>query len=104
MPFDGVLTHFMAEELNSRLSGGRIGKIYQISRDTIILQIRAGGENYRLLISSNASSPRIHLTEKQYETPDNPPVFCMVLESTVRSKDPTEAAVLSVHHNGGRSY
>jgi len=79
MPFDGVLTHFMAEELNSRLSGGRIGKIYQISRDTIILQIRAGGENYRLLISSNASSPRIHLTEKQYETPDNPPVFCMVL-------------------------
>ena len=86
MPFDGVLTHFMAEELNSRLSGGRIGKIYQISRDTIILQIRAGGENYRLLISSNASSPRIHLTEKQYETPDNPPVLHGPSKAPVRGK------------------
>ena len=69
----------MAEELNNRLPGGRIGKIQQIKRDTIILHIRASGENYRLLISSNASSPRIHLTWKQYESPNNPPVFCMVL-------------------------
>lgn len=79
MPFDGILAHFMAEELNNRLSGGRIGKIHQISGDTILLQIRAGGENHRLLISSNASCPRIHLTERQYETPENPPVFCMLL-------------------------
>lgn len=79
MPFDGIVTHFMAEELNSRLAGGRIGKIYQISKDTVILHIRAGGENHRLLISCNASSPRIHLTARQFETPDNPPVFCMLL-------------------------
>jgi len=79
MPFDGILSHFMAEELDSRMAGGRIGKIHQISRDTIIIQIRAGGENYRLLISSNASSPRIHLTGRQYESLENPPVFCMVL-------------------------
>ena len=43
MPFDGILTHFMAEELNNRLSGGRIGKIQQIKRDTIILHIRPAG-------------------------------------------------------------
>jgi len=79
MPFDGILAHFMAEELNRVLIGGRIGKIQQVTRDTIILHVRAGGENHRLLISSNASSPRIHLTGKQYESPDNPPVFCMVL-------------------------
>jgi len=79
MPFDGILAHYMAEELNRKLSGGRIGRIHQIARDTIILHVRAGGENYRLLISSNASSPRIHLTGNQYENPDNPPVFCMVL-------------------------
>lgn len=79
MPFDGILTHFIADELNNRLSGGRIGKIYQISRDTIILYVRAGGENYRFLATCNASSPRIHLTENQYEPPENPPVFCMLL-------------------------
>lgn len=79
MPFDGILTHFMAEELNTRLCGGRIGKIYQISRDTIMLYVRANGENYKLFATCNASSPRIHLTENQYETPENPPVFCMLL-------------------------
>jgi predicted ribosome quality control (RQC) complex YloA/Tae2 family protein len=79
MPFDGILTHFMAAELHGTLSGGRIGKIWQLGRDTIIMQVRAGGENYRLLASCNAASPRIHLTEKQYENPENPPVFCMLL-------------------------
>lgn len=79
MPFDGILAHFMAKELDSTLSGGRIGKIHQISRDTIIIQVRAAGENHRLLVSSNPSSARIHLTDRQYESPDSPPVFCMVL-------------------------
>lgn len=79
MPFDGILTHFMAKELTEILGGGRIGKIYQLGKDTVTMQIRANGENYRLLVSSNAASPRIHLTAKQYENPETPPVFCMLL-------------------------
>ncbi|MCX7773002.1 MAG: NFACT family protein [Clostridia bacterium] len=79
MPFDGIFTKTMAQELNALLSGGRIGKIYQMDKDSIVLQIRANGENYRLLVSSNAAAARIHLTDKQYENPDTPPVFCMLL-------------------------
>lgn len=83
MPFDGILTHFMAKELTEMLGGGRIGKIYQVGKDTVTMQIRANGENHRLLVSSNAASPRIHLSDKQYENPDNPPVFCMLLRKHI---------------------
>lgn len=79
MPFDGILTNKISEELNSILIGGRIGKIHQIGRDAIVIQIRATGKNYRLLLSCNAASARIHLTDRQFENPDTPPVFCMLL-------------------------
>lgn len=79
MPFDGILTNSVAKELNKTLSGGRIGKIHQMGRDALVIQIRAGGDNYRLLISCNATSARIQLTERQFENPEIPPVFCMLL-------------------------
>lgn len=79
MPFDGILTNSIAEELNQRLLGGRIGRIHQITGDALVLQIRAAGENHRLLLSCNPSSARIHLTERQYENPSTPPLFCMLL-------------------------
>jgi len=79
MPFDGILTNSIAKELNDVLSGGRIGKIHQIGRDALLMQIRASKDNYRLLISCNPSSARIQLTERQFETPETPPVFCMLL-------------------------
>jgi len=79
MPFDGILSNCIAKELNNMLSGGRIGKIRQIGHDALLLQIRAARDNYRLLISCNPSSARIQLTERQFEGPDTPPVFCMLL-------------------------
>ena len=79
MPFDGILTNSMAKELNQMLLGGRIGKVHQVNRDALVIQIRAAGENHRLLLSCNPSSARIHLTEKQYENPTTPPLFCMLL-------------------------
>lgn len=79
MPFDGILTKYMAGELNEKLGGGRIGKIYHLNKDSILLLVRAGGENHKLLVTSNPASPRIHLTEKSYDTPENPTMFCMLL-------------------------
>jgi len=79
MPFDGFVTQCIAEELNILLAGGRIDKIQQPERDEIRLTIRNNGVNYRLLMSSNAASPRIHLTESVKENPEKAPMFCMLL-------------------------
>ena len=83
MPFDGFVTRCVAEELNIILTGGRIDKIQQPERDEVRLTIRNNGSNYRLLLSSNAASPRIHLTEGHRENPERAPMFCMLLRKHI---------------------
>lgn len=79
MPFDGVVVKNVVNELSDALTGGRIEKIYQPEPDEIILNIRSKGQNHKLVLSANASNPRIHLTGVSKENPSTPPVFCMLL-------------------------
>ena len=79
MSLDGITTHFLSQELSDILQGGRIDKVYQPKRYEILLHIRSGSENYRLLLSANPSGPRIHLCNYIRENPALPPHFCMLL-------------------------
>ena len=92
MPFDGIVTKCVAEDLHARLSGGRIEKIHQPERDEIHLLVRSRGENHRLLLSANPAHPRIHLTQSAKENPLNAPLFCMVLRKHLAG-----GKVLSIH-------
>lgn len=79
MPMDGITIGAVVFELQSRLSGGRVEKITQPEKDEIILQIRSGGENHRLLLSASASHARLHLTNTVKKNPEQAPLFCMLL-------------------------
>lgn len=79
MPFDGVVAKNVVMELSENIVGGRIEKIYQPEHDEVILLVRAKGQNLKLVLSANASYPRIHITNLSKENPLNPPVFCMLL-------------------------
>lgn len=79
MAFDGIVTRAITRELSELLTGGRISKIYQPAAADLLLQIRAGGKNVKLLISANSTYPRIYLTESSYPNPTEPPMFCMLL-------------------------
>lgn len=79
MPFDGVVAKCMAIELNSSLSGGRIEKIYQPQRDEIVLHILSQSGVKKLLLCTNPSCPRIHITGTANANPEKPPMFCMLL-------------------------
>ncbi|KZZ82902.1 Rqc2 family fibronectin-binding protein [Bacillus sp. SJS] len=79
MSFDGIFTYAMTKELQGKLGNGRISKIYQPYKNELILQIRSGGTNYKLLISAHPSYARIHLTNENYDNPSSPPMFCMLL-------------------------
>ena len=83
MPFDGIVTKCIVNELNDLLSGGRIDKVFQPENDEIVMLIRAKGQNHRLVASANASNPRLHLTTLQKENPATPPVFCMLMRKHV---------------------
>jgi len=79
MPLDGIVADCITKELNLKLTGGRIDKIFQPEPDEIIMFIRAKGANNKLLLSANPNYPRIHLTEISKDNPSTPPVFCMLL-------------------------
>lgn len=79
MSFDGLFTRAVALELAAHLKGGRINKIHQPYKNEIILIIRAGGQNHRLLLSAHPSYARVQLTNETTGNPSEPPMFCMLL-------------------------
>ena len=79
MPLDAITMTAVAEELRSVLLGGKVDKIYQPTRDEVVLHMRAGGGNVKLLLSANPAHPRAQLTTIPRENPETPPMFCMLL-------------------------
>ena len=79
MPLDALCLTAVAGEVRSAVHGGKIDKIYQPTRDEVVLYIRGPAGNVRLLLSANPGHPRAHLTERNRENPEQPPMFCMLL-------------------------
>lgn len=79
MPMDALCLSAILRETRAAAVGSRIDKIYQPSRDEILLQLRGTAGACRLLLSANSARPRIQLTEIPRENPAEPPMFCMLL-------------------------
>jgi predicted ribosome quality control (RQC) complex YloA/Tae2 family protein len=79
MALDGLVLSSIVYTMHLSLHGGRIDKIFQPDRHTIIIIVRQPGANIRMLASSDAQQARIQLTHIQQENPDTPPAFCMLL-------------------------
>ena len=79
MPLDAITMTAVASELRSALLGGKVDKIYQPTRDEVVLHMRANGGNVKLLLSANPAHPRAQLTAIPRENPETPPMFCMLL-------------------------
>ena len=82
MAFDGLFTRAMTKQLQ-QLHSGRITKIHQPNAMEVILQIRAAGQNYKLLVSIHPSYARVHFTDQQIDNPAEPPMFCMLLRKHI---------------------
>ena len=78
MAFDGIVTKVITSELQE-LSGARIDKIFQPSKNNVILGLYNNGKNYALNICIDPSNYRIHLTTHSKPNPKNALNFCMVL-------------------------
>ncbi|WP_010649411.1 Rqc2 family fibronectin-binding protein [Oceanobacillus massiliensis] len=79
MPFDGIVTRAVTEELKDKLVSGKITKIYQPTATELIFTIRSQGKNHTLLFSVHPTYARFHLTDDSYTNPKEAPMFCMVL-------------------------
>ncbi len=79
MSLDGAFLHIVKGEL-SPLIGSRVDKVYQPSREEIVLSLRTFRDGTKKLIfSANSMSARVNLTEAAFENPQQPPMLCMLL-------------------------
>jgi predicted ribosome quality control (RQC) complex YloA/Tae2 family protein len=85
MSLDGFSMYPLVRELNAALLGGRIDKITQPNKQTVLLSIRQPGKNLWLHISVNPQNPVIYIAKNNLESPAAPPVFCMVLRKHIET-------------------
>lgn len=79
MALDAALLELTARELKQRLADARIDKIFEPTRDEVVLHLRTRTENHRLLVSARSGSARVCITQETFENPATPPSFCMLL-------------------------
>jgi len=85
MAYDGIVVRAITDELGEVLKDGRIDKIHQPEKDTIIISVRTRNGGYRLLLCANPSCARVHLASSGMENPMSPPMFCMLLRKHIGS-------------------
>lgn len=78
MPFDTLTLRAALREC-APLLGGRVAKIYQPDRFSVLLRCYTPEGNLKLLLSAHPAEGRLQLTERAYANPAKPPLFCMVL-------------------------
>lgn len=78
MSFDGIFLHHMTAELQP-LVGGRIQKINQPFDQELVLTIRSASKSHKLLLSAHPVFGRVQLTKTDFQNPQNPNNFVMIL-------------------------
>ena len=79
MALDAATLALAGAELRAKLLDAKIDKIYEPTRDEVVLTLRTRTETFRLLLSARSGSARACLTDESFENPPAPPSFCMLL-------------------------
>lgn len=95
MALDGAFLHHIRQEIAARALDARVDKVYQPNKEEIVLAMRTREDNFRILFSARANSPRVHFTREKIENPKQPPMLCMLLRKRL-----TGARLLSVEQPG----
>lgn len=82
MTIDGITLGAIVRELQP-LCGAKIEKIYQPTRDEVLLLLHTPQGKRRLLLSASAGDCRVHLTAKARQNPPVAPNFCMLLRKYI---------------------
>ena len=79
MSLDAATLALVAGELKTTLLDAKIDKIFEPTRDEVLMTLRTRTETHRLLLSARSGSARVCLTKESFENPLTPPGFCMLL-------------------------
>ncbi|WP_312355051.1 Rqc2 family fibronectin-binding protein [Aminipila sp.] len=84
MAFDGIAVQAVTQELNKKLSGGKLEKVYQPENDELVFHIHSKKGNFKLYLSCNSSNARINLITESVPNPPAPLNFCMLLRKHIQ--------------------
>ncbi len=77
MPFDGGMTAAVVSEIAGVAIGAKIEKVYQPTKDELVLLLHSQSQNMRLSICASAHTPHINFSKIVKENPKDPSGFCM---------------------------
>src|SRR5438132_4720997 len=70
----------LVDELRQHLCGAIVSKVFQMSPDDLLLRLWRH-QDLRLLLSTQAAGPRLHLTAARFRNPPHPPRFAAFLRA-----------------------
>ena len=79
MAFDGIITKAVIAELKPNLISAKVNKVYEPTKNDIVLELYNNGNNYSLNLCINPESCRLSLTTYSKPNPQVAPNFCMLL-------------------------
>ncbi len=79
MAFDGIVTKCIVSELNKSIINSKVNKIFEPTKNDLMLGLYNSGINYCLHVCINPSTCRLNLTTHSKPNPMNAPNFCMLL-------------------------
>lgn len=79
MAFDGFITKSVIAELNNTILGAKVNKVYEPTKNDVVLSLYNNGNNYLLDLCANPELCRICLTSHSKPNPQNAFNFCMLL-------------------------
>lgn len=95
MALDGMYLSFLVSSVNDTLTGAKVDKIHQPSKNELVFIMRTKGGMHKLYFSADANSPRFAVVDKTPENPQTPPMLCMLLRKRL-----TGATLLNVEQYG----
>ena len=95
MAFDAGFTRAMCVQLSDLLTGAKVEKVTEPSKDELVILCYKMGKTRKLFLSANPSRARICITEQTFENPKVSPMFCMLLR-----KHLSGASIAAIKQNG----
>lgn len=78
MALDGMYLSFLVSKVNELLTGAKVDKIHQPSKNELVFIMRTRGGMHKLYFSADANSPRFAVVDSVPENPQTPPMLCML--------------------------
>lgn len=95
MALDGIYLHFLTASVNALLTGAKVDKVHQPTKNELVLLMRTRTGMFKLYLSADANSPRFCIVKNAPENPQNPPMLCMLLRKRL-----VGATLTGVEQNG----